>query len=64
MHLLTAMPDLPGGLHPAQPMLEFDTTLNKFRDELLTEPLNIQEQVAKNEGTVGLPSGPMRNRRS
>ena len=58
MHLITAMPELPGGLFQAQPMLEFDTTLNKFRDELLTEPLNIQDQVAKNEGTVGLPSGP------
>ena len=58
MHLITAMPDLPGGLHPSQPMLEFDTTPNKFRDEMLTDPLNIQEQVAKNNGTIGIPGGP------
>ena len=31
------MPDLPGGLFPWEPMLEFDTTDNKFRDNLLTE---------------------------
>lgn len=57
-HLLTAMPALPGGLHPWQPMLEFDTTPNKFRDEILTEPLNIQGQVAANNGTIGIPGGP------
>jgi D-galactarolactone cycloisomerase len=39
-------------------MLEFDTTDNKFRDELLQKPLNIQQQVAQNDGRVGLPEGP------
>ena len=58
MHLLAAMPPLPGGLHPWEPMLEFDTTHNTFRDELLTVPLNIQSQVAASNGTVGLPEGP------
>ena len=58
MHLLAAMPPLPGGLHPWEPMLEFDTTHNIFRDELLTEPLDIQRQVAASNGTVGLPKGP------
>ena len=58
MHLLAAMPPLPGGLHPWEPMLEFDTTHNMFRDELLTVPLNIQSQVAASNGTVGLPEGP------
>ena len=58
MHLLAAMPPLPGGLHPWEPMLEFDTTHNIFRDELLTEPLDIQRQVAASNGTVGLPEGP------
>ena len=58
MHLLAAMPDLPGGLHPWEPMLEFDTTDNKFRDDLLEKPLNIQQQVAVNKGRVALPSGP------
>ena len=58
MHLLAAMPDLPGGLHPWEPMLEFDTTDNKFRDDLLEEPLNIQKQVAVNKGRVALSFGP------
>ena len=58
MHLLAAMPPLPGGLHPWEPMLEFDTTHNMFRDELLTVPLDIQRQVAASNGTVGLPEGP------
>ena len=58
MHLLAAMPPLPGGLHPWEPMLEFDTTHNLFRDELLTMPLDIQKQVAASNGTVGLPEGP------
>ncbi|MEP3431289.1 MAG: mandelate racemase/muconate lactonizing enzyme family protein [Roseibium sp.] len=58
MHLLTAMPPLPGGLHPWEPMLEFDTTDNKFRDELLTEPLNIQQQILNNKGRVTAPEGP------
>lgn len=58
LHLLAAMPPLPGGLHPWEPMLEFDTTDNKFRDELLETPLNIQQQVANNAGRVVLPHGP------
>lgn len=57
MHLLAAMPPLPGGLHPWEPMLEFDTTHNSFRDDLLTTPLDIQGQVAANNGTVALPMG-------
>ena len=39
-------------------MLEFDTTDNKFRDELLTEPLDIQGQVKSNVGRVTIPTGP------
>lgn len=58
MHLLAAMPDMPGGLHPWEPMLEFDTTPNRFRDELLREPLGIQSEVRASGGTIGLPSGP------
>ena len=57
MHLLTAMPDLPGGMHPWEPMLEFDTTDNKFRDELLQEPLAIQAEVRNNDGRVTAPVG-------
>jgi len=58
LQLLAAIPPLPGGLHPQEPMLEFDTTDNKFRDDLLTEPLNIQHQVAKNGGHVLIPDVP------
>jgi D-galactarolactone cycloisomerase len=58
LQLLAAMPPLPGGLHPWEPMLEFDTTDNKFRDNLLTEPLDIQGQVAASGGTVEIPQRP------
>lgn len=57
LQLLAAMPPLPGGLHPWEPMLEFDTTDNKFRDTLLTEPLDIQGQVARSGGRVAIPTG-------
>ncbi len=58
MHLLAAMPDLPGGAHPVQPMLEYDTTPNLFRENLLAEPLGVLDQVAANGGWVALPKGP------
>ena len=58
LQLLAAMPPIPGGLHPWEPMLEFDTTDNKFRDELLTEPLDIQGQVGRNDGRARVPTGP------
>ena len=57
LHLLAAMPPMPGGLHPWEPMLEFDTTDNKFRDNLLAEPLDIQGQVKANAGRVTIPQG-------
>jgi D-galactarolactone cycloisomerase len=57
LQLLAAMPPLPGGLFPRQPWLEFDTTDNKFRDNLLAEPLNIQQQV-RAKGTVTVPTAP------
>lgn len=58
LQLLAAMPPLPGGLFPREPMLEFDTTENKFRDQLLASPLDIQGQVARNGGHVAIPTGP------
>ncbi|MEM1287005.1 MAG: mandelate racemase/muconate lactonizing enzyme family protein [Pseudomonadota bacterium] len=58
LHLLAAMPPMPGGLNPWEPMLEFDTTLNAFRDKLLLEPLNIEGQVAHNEGHAAVPTRP------
>ena len=57
LQLLAAMPPLPGGLFPREPWLEFDTTDNKFRDNLLAEPLNIQAQV-KATGRVTIPMTP------
>ncbi|HAA72895.1 MAG TPA: mandelate racemase, partial [Planctomycetaceae bacterium] len=41
MHLLAVIPDLPGGLHQFEPMLEYDTTPNLFHSQLLREPLDI-----------------------
>ena len=58
LHLLAAMPPLPGGLFPWEPMLEYDTTHNRFMDDLLTESLEIKNQVKANNGTVSLPIGP------
>ena len=58
LQLLAAQPPLPGALHPWEPMLEFDTTENIFRDKLLEEPLNIQKQVKANNGRVAIPTGP------
>jgi D-galactarolactone cycloisomerase len=58
LHLLTAQPPMPGGLHPFEPMLEFDTTPNRFRDDLATEPLAIQAQVAAHDGTAAAPQTP------
>jgi D-galactarolactone cycloisomerase len=58
LHLLASLPDLPGGAHPVQPMLEYDTTPNRFREEMLVESLNILDQVKTNGGFVSLPSGP------
>jgi len=57
LQLLAAMEPMPGGLFPVEPMLEFDTTDNKFRDNLLIEPLNIQQQVATQNGCVTIPGG-------
>ncbi len=58
LQLLAAMPAMPGGLFPWEPMLEFDTTDNRFRDFLLTEPLDIHGQVKANGGMVKVPTGP------
>ena len=58
LQLLAGMPPLPGSLHPWEPMFEFDTTDNKFRDELLIEPLGIQGQVKSNAGRVKVPIAP------
>lgn len=58
LQLLAALPDFPGAAHPVQPMLEYDTTPNLFREELLTEPLRIREKVRQSGGTVIVPTTP------
>ena len=58
LQLLAAMPPLPGAMFSREPLLEFDTTDNKFRDDLLLEPLDIQGQVRRSGGYAGVPSGP------
>ncbi|MEM8853743.1 MAG: mandelate racemase/muconate lactonizing enzyme family protein [Pseudomonadota bacterium] len=57
MQLLAAMPPLPGAMHPDEPMLEFDTTHNAFRDDLAIQPLLIAEQVAQG-GRAKVPTAP------
>jgi len=58
LHLLTAMPDLPGGLHPWTPMLEYDTTPNLFRDQLAAEPLHLDRQIQESRGCARAPERP------
>ncbi|MEP1585463.1 MAG: mandelate racemase/muconate lactonizing enzyme family protein [Tateyamaria sp.] len=58
LQLLAAMPPLPGGLNPWEPLLEFDTTENIFRDDLLADPLDIKKQVKASGGSVAIPQGP------
>ena len=58
LQLLASIPPLPGGLHPWEPMLEFDTTDNRFLEELLRTPLRIKEQVKENGGRVAIPTSP------
>lgn len=51
LHLLAAMPDLPGAMHPWRPMLEYDTTPNPFRDSLAVQPLELEKQLSA-QGSV------------
>ena len=51
LHLLTAQPDMPGGLFPTKSMLEFDTTeKNIFITDLPKENFSILDQVKENNG--------------
>ena len=53
LHLLTSMSDMPGGLFPSKPMLEFDTTSkNIFVTDLSEEKFSILDQVKNNNGFV------------
>ena len=51
LHLLTSLPDMPGGLFPTKSMLEFDTTeKNIFITDLAEEKFSILDQVKNNNG--------------
>ena len=51
LHLLTSLPDMPGGLFPTKSMLEFDTTeKNIFITDLPKEEFSILNQVKNNNG--------------
>ena len=53
IHLLTSMPDIPGGLFPSKSMLEFDTTSkNIFITDLAEEQFSILDQIKNNDGFV------------
>ena len=58
MHFVSVIPDMPGGLHQFEPLLEYDTTPNLFHEHLLQEPLEILAQVKENGGRVRPPQGP------
>jgi D-galactarolactone cycloisomerase len=58
IHLLAAIPEMPGGLHPWTPMLELDTTPNLFRDELPTQPLKIPDEFSGDGASVTVPTAP------
>ena len=51
LHLLTTLPDMPGGLFPTKSMLEFDTTeKNIFITDLAEEKFSILDQVKNKNG--------------
>ena len=51
LHLLTTLPDMPGGLFPTKSMLEFDTTeKNIFITDLAEENFSILDQVKNKNG--------------
>ena len=53
LHLLTTLPDMPGGLFPTKSMLEFDTTeKNIFITDLAEEKFSILDQVKNKNGFV------------
>ena len=51
LHLLTSLPDMPGGLFPTKSMLEFDTTeKNIFITDLAEEKFSILDQAEDKDG--------------
>ena len=56
LHLLTSLPDMPGGLFPTKSMLEFDTTeKNIFITDLAEEKFSILDQVKDKNGFASPP---------
>lgn len=58
LHLLTSLPPCPGAYTPVEPMLEYDTTPNMFREELAAEPLNVLRSVHTHQGYIAVPEKP------
>ncbi len=58
LHLLTSLLPCPGAYTPVEAMLEYDTTPNIFREELIQEPLNILKQVKDTGGYANVPEKP------
>ena len=59
LHLLTSLPDMPGGLFPTKSMLEFDTTeKNIFITDLPKEEFSILDQVKNNNGFASITDNP------
>ncbi|MBK9945016.1 MAG: mandelate racemase/muconate lactonizing enzyme family protein [Kouleothrix sp.] len=52
IHVLSLLPSPTSGPSAETPMLEYDTTENRFRSELLAEPLAVRD------GFIQLPRGP------
>ncbi|HEV3006097.1 MAG TPA: enolase C-terminal domain-like protein, partial [Pirellulales bacterium] len=52
LHVLALLPSYTWGLTSDEPMLEFDTYENPFRDEVVVKPFELKE------GQVEIPTGP------
>jgi D-galactarolactone cycloisomerase len=52
LHVLSLLPNPTGGPSTESPMLEYDTTPNPFRTDLLAEPFQLKD------GSLAVPSGP------
>jgi D-galactarolactone cycloisomerase len=52
IHVLSLLPNPTSGPNTETPMLEYDTTPNPLRDELLADPLLLRE------GAIAVPGGP------
>ena len=58
IHIIASLPDVPGAFSPVEPMLEYDTTPNIFREKLSVEPINVLDNVKKNKGYIEILEKP------